>query len=58
MTNHGIIDGTRTEIRQIFSRMSVTAKNLESCLPLLEMKWLLMLDVSSTPVVLNTRFKC
>ena len=41
----GIIDSTRTETRQVFSRMFVSTKNLWRCLLLLEMEKLLVLDV-------------
>ena len=34
----GIIDPTETETHQIFFCISVTAKDLKSCLPLLEME--------------------
>ena len=34
----GIIDSTRTETRQVFSRMFVSTKNLWRCLLLLEME--------------------
>ena len=49
------MDSTGTETWQIFSRMPVTAKNLKSCLPLLEMEYPLVLNASSTPVTLNAR---
>ena len=34
----GTIDSTEKEVWQIFSCLSVTAKNITSCLPLLEME--------------------
>ena len=37
ITNQEIIDSTGTETRQIFFRMSVIAKRLNSCLSLREM---------------------